>query len=284
MWGQKPFSRLSNAGFTLMELIIVIIILGAMSLGIAGFIKLSTQTYLNVTERDELLANARFSVERLNREVRNALPNSIRVRANGGTSATKRCLEFVPIIASTTYLDIPVPPKVASNTASVIPLGAVGAGNYVCNSCGDNAIVYPLNTAEVYTSYSGTTGKAFSIKQYTDNEANTPAVLTFDNAVSFTETSPTQRLYLFNGPVSYCLQGDTLTRYVGYDVNATQPLPPFSHGSSSLMAGHLDFSTSSFTVQEPSLRRNAVVQVNFNFVRDGEQVIFDNAIHITNIP
>ncbi len=39
-------------GLTLMELIIVIILLGVMAVGIAGFITLTTQTYLNVSERD----------------------------------------------------------------------------------------------------------------------------------------------------------------------------------------------------------------------------------------
>ena len=89
-----------ESGFTLLELIIVIILLGVMAVGITGFITLSTQTYLNVTERDELLASARFAVERLNREVRNALPNSLRVKTNVDTN--KQCLEFIPIQASTT--------------------------------------------------------------------------------------------------------------------------------------------------------------------------------------
>lgn len=52
-----------ESGFTLLELIIVIILLGVMAVGITGFITLSTQTYLNVTERDELLASARFAVK-----------------------------------------------------------------------------------------------------------------------------------------------------------------------------------------------------------------------------
>ena len=276
---------IKNSGFTLMELIIVIIIMGVMSLGIAGFIKLSTQTYLNVTERDELLANARFSVERLNREVRNALPSSMREFSN----TTTRCLEFVPIVASTVYTDIAVAPNLPTNSLTVVPFNLRHNEAYICDSlsvegCEDIVIVYPLSKAEIYKNHSGNAGKAFYIKKYTQSTIlNTLATIELENNSLFAEYSPTSRAYIFNTPVSYCLNGDQLKRHVGYGFNAVQPLPP-SSGSSSLMAQNVDFASSSFTVLEASLRRNAVVQIKLNFTRDGEEVVFDNAIHIKNIP
>jgi MSHA biogenesis protein MshO len=60
-------------GFTLIELVMVILLLGILAAGVTSFIGLSTQTYLNVTERDEIISTARFALERLNREVRNSL-------------------------------------------------------------------------------------------------------------------------------------------------------------------------------------------------------------------
>ena len=273
----KSLTLKKASGFTLMELIIVIIIMGVMSVGIAGFIKLSTQTYLNVNERDELLANARFAGERLNREVRNAVPNSMREATNA--SNTTHCLEFVPIIASTVYTEIAVAPELALNTLTVIPFQLPNATNPV-------VIVYPLNSAEVYQSHNVSSGKAFLISDYPESTtADGLDIMELNNAVQFNEDSPTNRTYIFDSPVSYCLNGETLTRYVGYDFNASQLLPPFFvNGSNSLMAEGLNFSGSSFTVFEASLQRNAVVQIKLNFTRDGEQVVFDNAIHITNVP
>lgn len=263
------------SGFTLMEFIVVIIIMGVMSVGIAGFIKLSTQTYINVTERDELLANARFSVERLNREVRNALPNSMRETR----SATTHCLEFVPIIASTVYSEIPVAPESAVDTLTVIPFQLPNITNPVVT-------VYPLNSTEVYQDHSLSSGKAFLISEYPESTTVEGLdIMKLVNAVQFNEDSPTNRAYIFNLPVSYCLNGSTLTRYTGYDFNAAQLLPPFFvNGRNSLMAENIDFATSSFTLVPASLKRNAVVQIKLNFTRDGEQVVFDNAIHINNIP
>jgi MSHA biogenesis protein MshO len=271
-----------------MELIIVIIIMGVMSLGIAGFINLSTQTYLNVTERDELLANARFAVERLTREISSAVPNS--VRTNG------QCLEFVPIVASTIYTDIAIAPQV-SNTLTVIPF-IMNAGNiYQCtNACGDLLSVYPIN-ATGRDIYDQNAGKVFAINNYVapliptpPAIQNIPATITLTAAVGFAEDSPTNRVYIFNTPVSYCLRGETLTRYVNYDFTAAQGVPPFNSsngdGSSSLMAEQLNAANSGFTVLGASLQRNAVVQIQLNFTRDNgdEQIVFDNAIHINNLP
>ena len=272
----KSLTLKKSSGFTLMELIIVIIIMGVMSVGIAGFIKLSTQTYLNVTERDELLANARFAVERLNREVRNAVPNSMRERSNTIT----RCLEFVPIIASTVYTEIAVAPEPVANTIAVIPFKISDSVDYNCNDCGDVVMVYPLDDVEVYQVHSDAVGKAFEIKGY---PATDSSEIELKQTVVFAEDSPTNRAYIFNSPVSYCLNGGTLKRYVGYGFAIEQSLPPLT-GSNSLMAQNVDFASSSFTVVPASLKRNAVVQIKLNFTRDGEQVVFDNAIHINNIP
>jgi MSHA biogenesis protein MshO len=273
-----------------MELIIVIIIMGVMSLGIAGFIKLSTQTYLNVTERDELLANARFSVERLNREVRNVLPNSMRVgNITKSGEVVGQCLEFVPIITSTVYTDIAVPPEAVSKTLAVIPFKVTSNLDYTCIDCGDVVMVYPLSDAEVYQDHSDTLGKGFSIENY---PASNASEIELKQAVTFSENSPTQRAYIINSPVSYCVDGtaNNITRYTNYGFNAVQQLPPNIVSSPalklSLMALNLSFDNNNlpFSITPASLRRNAVVQMQLNFTRDSEEVLFDNAIHINNIP
>ena len=285
---EKVTTGLKNSGFTLMELIIVIIILGIMSVGLAGFITLSTQSYLNVTERDELLANARFSVERLNREIRNALPHSVRVKNN----TTSQCLEFVPIVASTVYTDIAVAPETAVNSLSVIPFELENGDDYSCNasnSCDDVVIVYPINNADIYQDHTDNSGKAFEINKY---PATSTSEMELKQTANFTEHSPTQRAYIIDAPVSYCLNGTTktLTRYTNYGVKIVQDLPPSVVSSptlnSSLMANSLSFDNNDlpFTVLPASLQRNAVVQIKLNFTRDDEQVVFDNAIHINNTP
>ncbi|MEC9260142.1 MAG: prepilin-type N-terminal cleavage/methylation domain-containing protein, partial [Pseudomonadota bacterium] len=68
-----------NRGFTLIELVTVIVILGVASAGIASFVRGSMQTYIDVSTREQLLSESRFAIERLKRELRNAVPNSVRI-------------------------------------------------------------------------------------------------------------------------------------------------------------------------------------------------------------
>lgn len=273
-------------GFTLLELIIVIILLGVMAVGIAGFITLTTQTYVNVSERDELLSNARFVVERLNREVRNAVPNSIREGSSGGT----QCLEFMPITASTVYTDIPVAPEPSSATLGVIPFINETGVPYTCSSCNDSITVYPL-AADASDIYDLSLSKVFTIDNYTLAVApDKVATITLDSSVTFAQDSPTNRAFIFKQPVAYCISGVAdaieINRYANYNLTSAQAFPPniSSVGKKSLMAKGLLNLAGAFTVQEATLQRNAVVQIKLIFARDGEEMVFDNAIHITNIP
>ena len=268
-------------GFTLVELIMVIVLLGIMAVGISGFIGLSTQTYINVAQRDELVASARFAVERLNREVRNAVPNSFRVNSNSST----QCLEFLPIVASTTYIDIPVAPEIASNTFTVIPFVNNNNNTYVLN-INDVVVVYSLYSTDIYTNLTDNIGKVFGLKAI--NTTAVPWVISLDHTAGdvFSADSPNKRLYIANKPVSYCINNGNLTRYSDYNIIASSYIVP-TNANSALMAEKLapiSNITPIFTIQPATLKRNAQIQIRLDFIRDGEHIIFANDIHLVNVP
>jgi MSHA biogenesis protein MshO len=279
--GKRVFLRkMKVSGFTLLELIVVIIILGVMSVGIAGFIKLTTQTYLNVTERDALLSNTRFVVERLNREIRNAVPNSLRVR----NISAMHCLEFVAIEASTTYIDIPVAPETARATFTAIPFNDSNDNPYQCNSCGDQVIVYPLSPNEVYDNHNDLSGKVFNIGSFSSAALNEWAIPISNGAVVFNDDSPTERLFIANQQISYCMFGQRIYRYSN-DIGGIQAFPPQTNAA--LMAEYLapiDINNLPFILVPATLTRNAMVKVNLHFTRDNEDYVFNHDIHINNIP
>ena len=64
-------------GFTLVELVTVIVILGVLAVSTTSFIQFGTKSYTDAVDREEITSTARFVIERLNREVRNSLPNSV---------------------------------------------------------------------------------------------------------------------------------------------------------------------------------------------------------------
>ena len=56
-------------GFTLVELVMVILLLGVMATFSSQFIGIGTQIYGDASRREQLMSDARFAMERLNREL-----------------------------------------------------------------------------------------------------------------------------------------------------------------------------------------------------------------------
>lgn len=271
-------------GFTLIELVLVIIILGVMAVGISSFITLSTQTYLNATNRDEIIGNARFVIERLNRELRDAVPNSIRVISLGDNFD---CIQFTPIEASGVYLDIPVAPEPASKVLSVIPFNDSAGDPYQCNAgCSDLVTIYPLNHEDIYDDATTDSGKIFSIESVNASVDPDPWQINIfnDDDIVFSEDSPTQRFYITNEQVSYCAFSEFIIRFNGNISDGATSIPGRIRHH---MAGYLvsDYGgRPPFTYLAPTLQRNAVVQLHLQFTNEGENYVFDHEVHIQNVP
>ena len=76
-------------GFTLLELVLVIVITGVMAAAIAVFVKPAVDAYFDTRRRAELSDAADTALRRIGREVRRAVPNSIRI-------PNDQCFELVP--------------------------------------------------------------------------------------------------------------------------------------------------------------------------------------------
>lgn len=83
-------------GFTLVELVVVIMITGIMAGSIAVFFVPAINTYFDARRRAEMTDTADTALRRMARDVRRAVPNSIRIV--GGT-----CFELVPTTAGGLY-------------------------------------------------------------------------------------------------------------------------------------------------------------------------------------
>ncbi|WP_019933793.1 PulJ/GspJ family protein [Oceanimonas smirnovii] len=82
-------------GFTLLELVIVMVLIGISAVFGTRFIAQMASSYMGGAERAEVLAGARFTMERLRRELAVAYGPSVYIKNN--------CLAFVPALAAGTY-------------------------------------------------------------------------------------------------------------------------------------------------------------------------------------
>lgn len=273
--------RLYAQGFTLVEMVTVILILGILVVGVSSFIIFGTRIFVESSSVDQVLSQSRFAIERMTRELRSALPNSVRLNGN---NLTYQCVEFVPIKASTTYLAMPIAPSAAALTGSVIldnVASKIAVNQYVW--------IYPLTDSDVYNIARQKRAQINSI-----STAANQVTLTFTANARFAEASPRQRIYFASAPVSYCFEKASssneliLKRYTGYGLTASQPVPA-DMGSGVLMAqGIANALTNSadlpLILTPSSLVNNAMVHLQPRFNVNGETFQYRHQVQVINVP
>ena len=278
----------NSKGFTLIELITVVIILGVASAGIAAFVRSSMQTYIDVSTREQLLTESRFAIERLKREIANAVPNSVRITGN----TSYHCLEFVPINWATVYTRLPAPGNL---TMDVVALHDINDVPYSLPT-GDNfAVVYPTRSEDVYDA---TRSKRVNVTACSDDgDGNCNTLDDSDDVVQltvtgqFAQSSPASRVYLVDRAVSFCVYQNKLIRYendiITNQLGAFPGLPVLAeHVANSLSSNPVGNPAEDdpFRIVSTSLQSNAIVEVRLRFVDNGEQIAYQQEIHVANVP
>lgn len=253
-------------GFTLVELIIVIVVLSILALGTTRYIVQTTEQYTSSADRAKLIAGGRVTVEKIVRRLRNALPNSVRVSPSG------RCIEFFPILAGTATVGV-IPRPVNPLPTATFTLASAPT-NY--------AVIAPLSAAELYNPPSGDR----VIWQTAIASAGTYSQIDLGSAVNFLRTSPMERVYLVGQPQRFCASTNALTHYSGYGIQATLGDLPPSGATASLVAEDIDLSPPdlNFSYTPGTLKRNAIVRMTLNFLKNGDPVRIIHEVQIRNVP
>lgn len=296
-------------GFTLVELVAVIVITGILAAAAAVFLRVPIAGYFDLARRAALTDIADLAVRRFSRDVQTALPNSVRV-AGACTGLTTCYLEYLEVRTGGRYREEP------SGGATTCPAGAgaytdtlqIGSADTCFRSLGpvpdqagiatgaatgDFLVVYNLGPgfagADAYASGAVTGGNKSRITAVVAGAGPSREDQISFQSLAFPLASPDRRFQVVSGPVTYVCDpvAQTLTRRWSYAITAAQSAPP-AGGSSALLATGV--TGCSFTYN-PSVvaQRNGTVTIRLELTQTDptgtpERVTLFSQVHVGNVP
>lgn len=274
----RPLPALSAVrGFTLPELVIVIAITGIIAAAISVFIAGPIRGYVDQSERAELVDAGEMALRRMARDIRRALPNSIRI--GGGNQS----IQMINTVDGARYRD-----------------GAPGNQDRRLRFNAADDQFNLLGRFNLTGAFSGNvlrlviyhTGQA-GADAYAGDPVITPAGMTItvaDDAGAgaipdehhvalaavhqFPFQSATQRIFLVDNAVTYLCSGGQLQRAV----SAIGPMP----GAGELMAQYI--TGCDFRYDAGTASRAGLITLQLTLTRDGESVTLLHQVHVDNAP
>jgi MSHA biogenesis protein MshO len=283
----RPIRRSARRvrGMTLIEMIIAMAI-AAIVVGMSLFLVTPLQQSVDTTSRAELTDIADNALQRLSRDVRLALPNS--VRANG------TAVEFIPLRTGGRYRSEPAGACTGVSDDHL----AFDAVDGCFKSIGPiaNAATVAAGDFLVLNNY----GKGFSGQsQDAYSGGNRIAILavagqqvTYDTSSGFQfvrnlHDSPGRRFFIVTKPVSYVcdLVAGTVTRYDGYTFTATQQTT-FTGGTSALLASNVAACSFVYLDNVAPMVGLLTLQLSLRkaVATGNETITLYQAVHVNNVP
>lgn len=261
-----------ESGFTLIEMIVVIVIVGILAALGGQFIVAPVTGYIDLSRRARLVDQAEMALRRMQRDIRHALPNSIRIDNTG------QYLEMLNTVDGGRYRRYQDPVTggdILDFTVAETGFDVLGDLRVVPTS-GQSLVVYNISS-------SGMSGNAYAAAP--DNMAvigagSTVAHVNLSPGFDFVNASPYQRFFIVDQPVTYACEGGVLNRYAGYALTSGQATPPA--GSSALVSRGL--SSCQFRYDPGASQRAGLVTLELSLSEAGETITLLHQVHVVNAP
>jgi len=286
----KVIPRVVNhAGFTLVELVIAISLMGVVSVLVTTMVGNQMLGYVDTARRADLVARADMALQVMARDLRNAVPYSVRV--SGGNA-----VEWVPMLDWGRY-------RKHADSAHADPVAAQAAT--VDFSAADTVFdvlhtgtmpILPANARLVMgnTSAMGTAGVnlyggtgsgvlvpagSHVITPIGMNVAISGNQITLAPGFQFALGSAAGRFYLVNDAASYLCTSDTITRYGGYTIQSSQPTSAPSGAESALLIDGVTSCQFGYTAIDATF---GMLTISLQITDAGESVTLVRSITIEN--
>jgi MSHA biogenesis protein MshO len=272
-------------GFTLIEMVIVIVVGGIVAAMTVSILTLPINAYVDSARRATLTDVAESALRRMQRDIRRALPNSIRVSVDG------QSLELLHIVDGGRYraeLAVDASGALIGSGGDILDFATTDSDFDVLGNLQNfdddlkgkaRIVVYPLNTAgnNAYASDNTVIVGATSTDTYMNFAA-----------FQFPSSSPQQRFFIIDVPITYRCdlsaaknKDKTLIRYDDYTIAAVQVVPPADKGA--IQANYV--SSCQFSYNSGSSSRAGLVTVELTLTDNaGESVRLIHQVHVDNQP
>lgn len=305
-----------TSGFTLVEIIVVIsllAIIGNLSVVIIGR---SLDSYAALDRRYKIQSSIRLVIERISRELRNALPYS--VCASDGTSCTttpQNMFYFIPVKTSGRYQNVGgryTSPSTGNqqrkrrlrilpqddarldviSTNSDNRLNAIGNIDTLSGDAGDWVVVFNTNNTDVYQGTNNVRHQIHSITAkdvFNDNDPNQTIdyILFADNPpdgspaqVGFANQSPEKRMHVIANNIVTLFRYDAVTKSLYRDTTTFSA--PSTQVNEKLLMENVEDCT--FTYIPGGTQNASLLRIDITIKIQNEKVQIIHEAHIYNVP
>ncbi|MDE3020471.1 MAG: type II secretion system protein [Pseudomonadota bacterium] len=271
-----PFRNDRAGGFTLVELVMTMVIVAILVAVTALNVRQPVEGYLDATRNARLTDAALTATQFMRRELKEALPNSVRVTQSGGNTY----LEFLHTVSAGRYRVgapgnlIDFTSAAAGNFDVLTPAITVPAGSYI--------VIYnlgvPGDDAYAGDNMRAVTASGTSLTNISYSAGSKPFPIDPSN----------HRFMIVDTPVTYACSPDgsnpqlgTITRYSKYPVSAVQPTS-FTGAASSLVVSGV--SACSMVYTPGSTQREGLVSMGFTLSEGGGTAMLYSEVGINNEP
>lgn len=261
-----------QCGFTLVELVMVIVIMGVIGGIVAVFMKSPIDAYLDSARRAALTDVADTAVRRMARDIRKALPNSI-------LNPNNQCLEFIPTKTGGRYraeVD-------GAGSGDTLNFAAVDTTFNMLGRNSDLPADQQIRVNDVVAVYNlGINGAdAYAA----DNTAVVSAVV---DGVETAITIASKQFPLASGSNRFHVvpAGENVVAYVCSGGNLRRTTRAFAGAACPATGAILarNVGSCNFVYNGSDLQRNALVQLGITFTDSGETVSLYHEVHVNNTP